>query len=447
VVPEDEPLDAATSPSGPKAKSSLVTLIWLLPLLILLPAATLLVLLRRKQTAPAQEQAATTADSIRFSCAGCGKQLKAKPALAGKSVRCPHCSQPITVPSAEIAQTASSPTTVDQAPRHLPGEKRRLTPWRVLGGLVLFSLVAGGCLVLWRHKPVRTPMVNVVVGCEFVPGIEESGLLPTHYDQKGRPYRWTNGDAKLSIPIDPRNPPPAVRVYVSPWRPPQVAPPSLRLLVNERELFHGQIGPDPWERVLDLSGIDLGNQVELQIVSDTFVPSELEGGGPDNRALGVQVRGVELLGAAEVMEWANRFLGCKHVPGVEEGGFYGQEYAQDGHPFRWTDGNARLVIPIARGRRLEALELELFPWRPAQAPPASIRIAVNDREHFNDRVPRQPWQMRLDLSGLQPAELLTLSIMSDTFSPGKFDGGPDRREHGVEVRSVKLIYHKDDVAK
>src|SRR5262249_37658409 len=150
---------------------------------------------------------------------------------------------------------------------------------------------------------------------------------------------------------------------------------------------------------------------------------------PDNRALGVQVRGVELLGAAEVKEWANRFLGCKHVPGVEEAGFYGQGYAQDGQPFRCTDGNAKLVIPIARGRRLEALEIQLFPWRPAQAPPASVRIAVNDHERFNGQVPRQPWQKRLDLSGLHTGETLTLSIMSDTFSPGKFDGGPDSREH------------------
>jgi hypothetical protein len=156
---------------------------------------------------------------------------------------------------------------------------------------------------------------------------------------------------------------------------------------------------------------------------------------------------VELLGAAEVKEWANRFLGCKHVPGVEEAGFYGQGYAQDGLPFRWTDGNARLVIPVAPDRKLEGLELQLSPWRPAQAPPASLRISVNDRECFNGRVPRQPWQKRLDLSGLQPADSLTLSIVSDTFSPGKFDGGSDIREHGVEVRSVKLIYRNDDAAR
>jgi hypothetical protein len=39
------------------------------------------------------------AAAIDFSCSGCGKNLKARAALAGKKVRCPQCGQATPIPS------------------------------------------------------------------------------------------------------------------------------------------------------------------------------------------------------------------------------------------------------------------------------------------------------------------------------------------------------------
>jgi hypothetical protein len=140
----------------------------------------------------------------------------------------------------------------------------------------------------------------VVVGCEFVPEVDESGFFGQLYDKQGRPYRWTNGDAKLVIPIDARNPPQALRLHLWPWRPPEVDLASLRIVVNQRELFHAKVSRDHWERTFDLGGIDLGEQVALQIVSDTFPPPhEVKEGRPPSRMLGVEVRGVALVARAE----------------------------------------------------------------------------------------------------------------------------------------------------
>ena len=64
--------------------------------------------------------------------------------------------------------------------------------------------------------------------------------------------------------------------------------------MNQRELLNESLPRQPWERTLDLSGIDLGEELILEILSDTFVPSQFDGGA-DNKVRGVEVRGIKLL--------------------------------------------------------------------------------------------------------------------------------------------------------
>jgi WD40 repeat protein len=79
----------------------------------------------------------------------------------------------------------------------------------------------------------------------------------------------------------------------------------VKLVANGRELFNGNITiARLWEQVFDLGGIDLGQELALDIVSDTYSPlGKVEGDGKvsdDPRTLGVQVWGVQLLPAMEV---------------------------------------------------------------------------------------------------------------------------------------------------
>lgn len=373
---------------------------------------------------------------FRFNCTHCHKPLKCKPDHAGKTLRCPHCREAIAVPAPETADGAPAPGASRFALSH---------KWRSLGGLGLLGLTLTGALLVVLHRPPRQPLLNVVVGREFVAEVEESGFHGQQYDKQARPFRWTDGAARLSIPIDPRQPPQALRLQLWPWRPPQLEPAQVRIVINQRELVNERLR-DMWEASLDLSGIALGSAVELEIHSDTFIPKQFDAPA-DSRPHGVQVRAVELLGAAEVQELTQRFLGCKRVPGVVEAGFHGQQYAKDGEPSRWTDGNARLVIPLERGRRLQALQVHLFPWRPAQAPLASVRIVANARELFQGRLPRQGWQQSFDLSDLSAADQFVVELVSDTFAPADFDKGGDRRQLGVEVRGLKLVYRGDESAR
>jgi hypothetical protein len=166
----------------------------------------------------------------------------------------------------------------------------------VLAVLSLVVLLVAGAIALKFHRPKRSPMVGVQVGSEFVLHVEESGFFPQHYDKQGRPFRWTKGQARLAIPIDRDNPPHALWLHLWPYRSPNYnVLPFLRIVVNGHEFFHATVQGSPWKKTLDLTGLDLGDEVVVEIESDTFVPNNVKDGGPDTRSLGVMVMGVKLL--------------------------------------------------------------------------------------------------------------------------------------------------------
>jgi len=59
----------------------------------------------------------------------------------------------------------------------------------------------------------------------------------------------------------------------------------------------------------------------------------------------------------------NQTLGCQPIPGVEETGFLFQEQA-DGRPFRWTTGQAKLIVPIDRRKPPQSLEVDFEQHKP-----------------------------------------------------------------------------------
>jgi hypothetical protein len=169
--------------------------------------------------------------------------------------------------------------------------------------LILLLLLGGWFL---RPYPPATPvsLVNITVGCESVPEVEESGF---HYQEyfRGQPNRWTDGSARLVIPIEKGKPPEALTVQLAAYRSGQVRNAKVKIVVNDRPLFDDEIPLGSWERTLDLHGIDLGDRVILDLISDAFAPlgnnkGDGTGKSDDPRVLGVQVRGVKLVRAADL---------------------------------------------------------------------------------------------------------------------------------------------------
>jgi hypothetical protein len=208
-----------------------------------------------------------------------------KVSLAGKRVRCPHCHGVFVVPS------AAAPAAM--IPASAPARRGLATKWRVLSGLALLGLTIAVGLVYVLHEPPQPPLVNVVIGRAYHASVEEAGFHGTIFDKKGNPVRWTDGEGRLTIPIDPQNPPQALRLELWPWRPAQAPAPLVRVSVNQHELFHDHFR-DVREVTLDLAGIELGKAVEVRISSDTFIPKQYD---PPAAASphGVRIHAVELL--------------------------------------------------------------------------------------------------------------------------------------------------------
>ncbi len=57
---------------------------------------------------------------IAFSCSHCGKNLQVKDAFAGKKARCPHCGQPVCIPTASAPADKRSPASSCVEPKTLP---------------------------------------------------------------------------------------------------------------------------------------------------------------------------------------------------------------------------------------------------------------------------------------------------------------------------------------
>jgi hypothetical protein len=129
--------------------------------------------------------------------------------------------------------------------------------------------------------------VNRLLGPQRVPGVEETGLWETQFTKKSNePYRWTNGQGRLIVPIQGRPRELRVRLGVPIPRPYR----RVCIQVNGQPLFDEPVQmPFEWSRSFDLSRMDLGHEAVIDIISDTFHPER------DDRILGVCVRGITLV--------------------------------------------------------------------------------------------------------------------------------------------------------
>ena len=161
----------------------------------------------------------------------------------------------------------------------------------VVGLLILLVAVPLGVRMAVSHLQHRS-YLNVVLGCKRVDGVEESGFHYQEYHDT-EPFRWTDGAARLVIPID--TPPRQVWVSVYTLRA-EPTPVPFEILVDGTSLFEGELPLGEWERTFELGSHQFSERVAIELRSDTFVPEGVmdEGTNTDTRVLGVQIRGIML---------------------------------------------------------------------------------------------------------------------------------------------------------
>jgi hypothetical protein len=131
---------------------------------------------------------------------------------------------------------------------------------------------------------------GLTLGVDFQPGFQESGFYASEQIE-GAPGRWTDGAATLTIPIEPQNPPRLLRIEtIAPGRDET----QLRVQANGFELWNEPISADPWSRTFSLEQVPMNDVLRIELRSDTFSPAEKDPESPDERRLGVAVRGIHL---------------------------------------------------------------------------------------------------------------------------------------------------------
>ena len=159
-----------------------------------------------------------------------------------------------------------------------------------LVGLVV--LLCSG--TFWVYQAVRYARkaipLDTPLGGRPVAGVEESGFLGQEEFQ-GLPFRWTNGRAVLLVPSNPRTPPQALEVDIVVHRPQGAL---LQIFVNESKVFDERVRSGELKKRFDISALNPGREIAIELVSDTYVPRKETKGSNDDRTLGINVRSVSL---------------------------------------------------------------------------------------------------------------------------------------------------------
>lgn len=172
-----------------------------------------------------------------------------------------------------VLSRSYSESTPEPLPRRILSEQRTIGLYKIIG-----------VSERWDYR-------NMNLGARMVWGVEESGFHGQEW-HGGIPLRWTNGVAKLVVPVDAHRPPRALRVDLASTSPQGS---HLRIFVNGSELFNGDSPAGSWSRNFGLSGLPLGQRATIELLSSTFRPSDMEKGNVDSRTLGVSVQSIRLL--------------------------------------------------------------------------------------------------------------------------------------------------------
>jgi hypothetical protein len=172
----------------------------------------------------------------------------------------------------------------------LPGPRKL---WLGLLVAAVALPLAWQAIAHYREKS-RWAYLNLVLGSTKVEGVLESGFHFQEYNGPD-PFRWTNGTAKLIVPVSARRPPQRLRVSIETYRPKVMSIP-FQVLVDNIPVFDGKIALGKWEKTFDLASHPFSQQVLVELRSGQFIPKGLmdRGKNTDTRRLGVQVKAIVL---------------------------------------------------------------------------------------------------------------------------------------------------------
>jgi|GEM_PF-2065930 len=274
-----------------------------------------------------------------------------------------------------------------------------------------------------------------------LPGLTIGGLYGLNL-WGGGPARWTDGQAAFILSGLKELPAGRIRVEI------EAASPGgtpLIVTVNGVPVINSYVENKPSSHEATLAGIASYGEVRIGVHSHTFQPSEFDAGSKDERFLGVALRRVEFAAdtesssdPTEAAPPGGDWMLLRPQPD-SPATFDGLHRTEDwnGEPTAWSNGQLTIRVPWKGPSKPRYLHLDLASSGPE---PNELSLEVNGVPVGRSRLAPGPWLGWADLSGVPPADSLTIRILSDTFVPGARDPhNADSRELGVAFRLLSLI--------
>ena len=280
--------------------------------------------------------------------------------------------------------------------------------------------------------------INVNLGTEKILGVDELGLYGQEF-WENTPVRWTNGAAKIVVPLNKKRMPKAIGLEIVSLG--GTEPKRLQILANGYTLFDGKVSDsdkddkEGYSQLFSLSHVPLGKQLTIELLSDTHMQRKKIKGPTEYLPLGVLVKDLRLFDD----DYVNVGLGSEKVLGVAESGWHKQE-SWDKMPARWTDGTARLIVPMNEKRMPKAMGVEIVSTGGVEVKQKKLKILVNGYKLFDGKISDEGYSQLFPLSNVPLGKQLTIELLSDKHIPKNIiKDSIDDRTLGVMVKDIRLF--------
>lgn len=131
-------------------------------------------------------------------------------------------------------------------------------------------------------------------------------------------------------------------------------------------------------------------------------------------------------------------IGAYPALGTKEVGFYSTEIDEEGIPFRWTNGDAEIVIPVNTQEFPRALQISI---NNIGIEGRDFWININGKIVYQGKTNRGVKELIIDINDIPNQDgKITVQIETETWSPGT-SGSSDTRDLGIAIEQIRLLKH------
>lgn len=163
---------------------------------------------------------------------------------------------------------------------------REAKAYRFITNLLPSTMREG--ITICFQKDSRINGVNLII--TNIIGMQSEGFYNIEA-QKHSKWRWTNGNAKIIIPIEEHDNSKPRKLIISII---QAMGMEFRLTVNDFELENTKLPMGPWSKTYSLKSVLIQDSIEIAITTTTFVPKNVLPNSIDSRILGVMLNEIIL---------------------------------------------------------------------------------------------------------------------------------------------------------